>query len=270
MRTLNVGLTPEQIAKRGNRIGGSDATIIMSGDDMKIHRLWQEKTGKIERENLDGVLPVVFGQFTEPLNLYWFEQQTGREVTDDGKELADASAPWRTCTLDGLTDGGATVFEAKCVNAFSKEDEVLQKYWPQLSHNMAVCGLENAVLSVFIGTMKWIYRDVVADPFYADLLMEAEAAFWQAMQADVPPKALPTIAAPIPQSEWRTVDLAGSNEWSSFANDWLDNKSAAAKFKKAGDGLKKLVEADVGMVTGPHVQAKRTKAGAIKFSEVTS
>lgn len=267
MRIINIGLTDEQKAKRRDSIGGSDANIIMSGDDAKIYRLWQDKTGKTEPENLAGVLPVIMGQFTEPLNIYWFERQTQRLVTDEGKEITDVAAPWRTCTLDGLTDRQTAVFEAKHVNAFSKEDEVLAKYQPQLHHNMAVCGLEQAVLSVFLGTIKYMHRDVDLDPFYAELLMESEEAFWQAVQADVPPVSLPEIAAPVAQSEWRTVDMQGNNEWASFAADWLENKVAKAKFEKADKGMKGLVEADVGEAAGHGVKVKRAKNNSLRISE---
>jgi hypothetical protein len=38
MRTLQLGLTPEQLAKRRHSLGGSDANTLMSGDNERIRR----------------------------------------------------------------------------------------------------------------------------------------------------------------------------------------------------------------------------------------
>jgi hypothetical protein len=40
--------------------------------------------------------------------------------------------------------GTGTVFEAKHTSAFAKSDEVLERYMPQLQHNMAVTGYQQA------------------------------------------------------------------------------------------------------------------------------
>jgi predicted phage-related endonuclease len=73
MAVLGVGLTPEQLERRKAGIGGSDACILLSGDQERILQLWKEKRGEAEHEDLSDVLAVQMGQWTEPLNLYWFE-----------------------------------------------------------------------------------------------------------------------------------------------------------------------------------------------------
>ena len=52
-------------------IGGSDARIIMSPDEAALIRLWKEKRGEIEPEDLRGNLIVQLGVATEALNLTW-------------------------------------------------------------------------------------------------------------------------------------------------------------------------------------------------------
>jgi predicted phage-related endonuclease len=63
-------------------IGGSDARIIMSPDEAALIRLWREKLGKAQSEDLSGNLLVQLGVATEALNQTWYERNTGRVVTD--------------------------------------------------------------------------------------------------------------------------------------------------------------------------------------------
>src|SRR5690348_3856945 len=63
-------------------IGGSDARIIMGGDEKALIRLWREKRGEIEPEDLTGNLVVQLGLATEELNRRWYQANTGQLVTD--------------------------------------------------------------------------------------------------------------------------------------------------------------------------------------------
>ncbi|MFZ1151542.1 MAG: endonuclease, partial [Xanthobacteraceae bacterium] len=49
-------------------IGGSDARIITGDDEAALMRLWQEKRGEVEPEDLSGNLVVQLGVATEDLN----------------------------------------------------------------------------------------------------------------------------------------------------------------------------------------------------------
>ena len=65
------------IANRRAFIGGSDARIIMGEDENALLRLWREKRGEAEPEDLSGNLIVQLGVVTEALNRQWFERNTG-------------------------------------------------------------------------------------------------------------------------------------------------------------------------------------------------
>src|SRR5262249_56214194 len=69
-------------ATRRSFIGGSDARIIMGGDEVALVRLWREKRGEAEPEDLAGNLIVQLGRATEELNRFWYERNTGRQVRD--------------------------------------------------------------------------------------------------------------------------------------------------------------------------------------------
>ena len=63
-------------------IGGSDARIIMGDDEGALFRLWREKRGEVEPEDLSANLIVQLGAVTEHLNRHWYERNTGQVVTE--------------------------------------------------------------------------------------------------------------------------------------------------------------------------------------------
>ncbi len=50
----------------------------MGGDEAALLRLWREKRGEAEPEDLSGNLIVQLGFATEPLNRQWYERATGQ------------------------------------------------------------------------------------------------------------------------------------------------------------------------------------------------
>jgi hypothetical protein len=58
-------------------IGGSDARIIMATNDAALVRLWPEKRGEPEPEDLSGNLIGQLGLVTEDLNQHWYASITG-------------------------------------------------------------------------------------------------------------------------------------------------------------------------------------------------
>src|SRR5437879_2217212 len=98
---------------RRSFIGGSDARVIMGGDEGALVRLWREKRGEAEPEDLSGNLIVQLGAATEDLNRSWYERNTGRRVGDIQRRVKHSAIPWMAATLDGIVEGIEAVFEAK-------------------------------------------------------------------------------------------------------------------------------------------------------------
>ena len=107
-----VSLNSVNNGTRRHFIGGSDARIIMGDDEAALLRLWREKRGEVEPEDLSGNLIVQLGVATEKLNRRWYEANTGQVVTDVQKWVRHPTLRWMAATLDGRVEGGA-VFEAK-------------------------------------------------------------------------------------------------------------------------------------------------------------
>src|SRR6266403_1164749 len=83
-------------------IGGSDARIIRGDDEGALLRLWREKRGEIEREDVSGNLIVQLGSATEELNRHWYERNTGQVVTEVQRQVFHPVKRWMAATLDGM------------------------------------------------------------------------------------------------------------------------------------------------------------------------
>src|SRR6516225_7550801 len=126
-------------SQRRRFIGGSDARIIMGNNQDALLRLWQEKRGEVEPENLSGNLLVQLGLATEDLNRRWYAANTGQILTDVERQVWHPTLRWMAATLDGLVEGSGAVFEAKFMFPWSfAEESAAEKYMPQLQHNMWV------------------------------------------------------------------------------------------------------------------------------------
>ena len=138
-------------------IGGSDARIIMGDDEAALLRLWREKRGEVEPEDLSGNLIVQLGVVTEPLNRHWFERNTGQVLTDVQRRVQHPVVRWMAATLDGMVEATGAVFEAKFMLPWSfSEEGAAEKYMPQLQHNMWVTNAKLSVLSIITGGGKWV------------------------------------------------------------------------------------------------------------------
>src|SRR5215210_4377960 len=141
-----------QIEKSVDRrafIGGSDARIIMGEDEPNLLRLWREKRGEVEPEDLSGNLIVQLGTVTEQLNRQWYERNTGRIVKGMQRRVFHPVKRWMAATLDGVVEGTGAVFEAKFMLPWTfSEEGAAEKHMAQLQHNMFVTASRTSFLSI--------------------------------------------------------------------------------------------------------------------------
>ena len=98
---MTIGAMRPSTNERRYFIGGSDARIIMGNDEAALIRLWQEKRGEIEPEDLSRNLAVQLGLVTEELNRRWYEANTGEVITDVQKHVRHPTVRWLAATPDG-------------------------------------------------------------------------------------------------------------------------------------------------------------------------
>jgi predicted phage-related endonuclease len=262
-------LSTSQWAQRRLLIGGSDARIIMGNDDAALVRLWQEKRGELEPEDLSANLIVQLGLVTEELNRRWYEANTGHSIKDVQRRARHPILKWMTATLDGVVEKTGAVYESKFMLPWSfSEEGAVEKHMAQLQHNMWVIQAKSAVLSVITGGGKWVEITVQADVLYQHVLLVAEKKFRQCVETGERPS-LVGVEAPRPRIEaLRIVDMSASNSWAEFAGLYCRTRGAFVEHERAKAELKQLMPEDAKEAFGHGVRAKRSKAGAISFDPI--
>jgi predicted phage-related endonuclease len=256
-------------ADRRSFIGGSDARIIMGADEAALIRLWQEKRGEAEAEDLSGNLIVQLGSVTEDLNRHWYERNTGQAIKDVQRRVRHPVNRWMGATLDGMVEGTGAVFEAKFMLPWSfSEEGAAEKHMAQVQHNMWVVNSKASVLSIITGGGKWVEIALAADPLYQHLLLTAERKFWRCVETGDPPR-LFGVDPPRPRiAAVRIVDMSTSNSWAEFAGVFRNTRQAFLDHEKAKAELKGLMPEDAKEAFGHGIRAKRSKSGAVSFDLV--
>ena len=247
-------------------IGGSDARIIMGGDEAALAHLWREKRGEVEPKDLSGNLIVQLGTATEELNRSWYERNTGRRVSDVQRHIKHSAIAWMAATLDGIVEGTEAVFEAKFMLPwYFSEEAAAEKYTAQLQHNMWVTHLRTSVLSIITGGGKWVEITVPMDPLYLSFLVSAEKKFWRCVQSGEPPHLINAEPPRARIEAVRIVDMSASNSWAEFAGVFRGTRQAFLDHEKSKAELKGLMPEDAKEAIGHGVRPKRSKSGAVSF-----
>lgn len=251
---------------RRHFIGGSDARIIMGHDEAALIRLWREKRGETDPEDLSGNLIVQLGTVTEALNRAWYERNSGKRVRDVQRRVKHSMLPWMAATLDGIVDGPEAVFESKFMLPWSfSEEAAAEKYMPQLQHNMWVTHLKTAVLSIITGGGKWVEITVPMDPLYLSVLVSAEKKFWRCVQSGEVPHLINAEPPRARIQAIRIVDMTSSNSWAELAALFRNTRAAFVDHERVKSELKALMPEDAKEAIGHGVRGRRSKSGAVSF-----
>ena len=256
---------------RCSYIGGSDARTVMGHDETALLRLWQEKRGEVDPQDLSRNLAAQLGLATEDLNRRWFERESGRRVENVQKFLRHPQLDWMGATLDGMVREEPALFEAKFALPWSfTEKSAAAKHMPQLQHNMLVVGARKAYLSIVTGGGQWVSIEVEADPVYQTVLLQIERIFWRCVKTGETPSVFgvepPLAKLPVV----RVVDMAASNAWAECAAIFARTRIAHAEHESAKAELKLLVPDDAKSAFGHGVRAKRSKSGAISIELIVN
>ena len=171
---------PQWLDERKKYITGTSAYRAVLGERWKV---WAEKTGLLEPENLDHVERVTCGRFLEPAIRALYENETGRRVSDWGTMYASRRWPHAACTIDGLTevDGVLRLVEIKNIDAWCRKyydpdwrqwrHPHAAKKLVQVQHSMAVLGLDSADLVALFGGNTFRVYTIERHDAYIDWLM---------------------------------------------------------------------------------------------------
>ncbi|GAA0005228.1 YqaJ viral recombinase family protein [Bradyrhizobium elkanii] len=264
-RTRHLGMSDEARAARMTSLGGSDARIIMSGDQMAIERLWREKRGEQEQEDMSEILLVQMGNTTEQLNADWFEFQMNLAVTNEQDKVFYKDWDKAHATLDGLVrkaDDAPVIamveFKFMMPFGFDKQ-KAYDKYYAQCQHNMMVMDLPLSYLSIITGAAQHVVMEVEADIFYQAKMLQAEQDFWDCVQTGRTP-GTPTISVPLLEKV-RIADMNGDNEWCDLAQKMVETKTAVDEHEKAKKDIKKKMPQDAKIASGKGVTISYSSDG---------
>ena len=225
----------EWLSLRKGYIGGSDAGAVVGLNPYKsAYSLWAEKTGKTPE--FEGNTTTRVGSYLEELVAQMFAEETGKSVRRKNRILVNEEYPWACADVDRMVVGEKAFLEIKTTNspvAMKKfrNGEYPEAWYCQMTHYLAVTGLEKAYLAVLIECRDFKIFELERDQEEIDALMNAEKDFWELVKADTPPTAdgmastSEALTALYPQSNEETIDLFG------YENDLAQYMAISAQIK---------------------------------------
>ena len=198
-------------------IGGSDSGSVVGFNPYKsAYTLWAEKTKKVPE--FEGNLVTEVGSYLEPFVAELFERETGKKVRRKNRMLVNTDYPWAFADVDRLVVGEKALLEIKTTNSLPvmrkfRNGEYPESWYCQITHYLAVSGLEKAYLAVLIGCKEFKLFEIERDEEEIEALMKAEEQFWNNVKTNTPPavdgtdSTSKTISTIYPDSNGDTVSL---------------------------------------------------------------
>lgn len=192
-------ITDEQRAERRKSIGGSDAAAAVNLSPWSSpYRLWLDKTGQQEREDLSDNNFIHFGNVLEDVVANEFTRRTGLRVARVNQQLVHPEHAWMTANIDrrvvAAPNGKREGLECKTASIWQqkewgeKEDQIPIQYLIQVMHYLAVTGWDAWHVAVLIaGNDFRTFRIERDEDMIADLIMR-EREFWDFVIRRVPPE----------------------------------------------------------------------------------
>ena len=198
-------------------IGGSEAGSVIGLNPYKgAYTLWAEKTGKIPE--FEGNLTTEVGNYLEEFVAQLFTRETGKNVRRKNRILVNDKYPFAFADVDRMVVGEKALLEIKTTNSFPVIKKIRNKEYPeqwyaQMTHYLAVSGLEKAYLAVLIECRDFKIFELDRDEAEISALMGEEEKFWSMVQTNTPPPAdglkstSDTLSALYPESNTDNVNL---------------------------------------------------------------
>lgn len=213
----------EWLELRKGFIGGSDAGAVMGMNPYSSpFAVWAEKTGKVE--GFAGNLTTKVGAYLEDLVAQLFTEETGKKVRRKNRVLINTDYPFACADVDRLVVGEKALLEIKTTNSFPSMKKIRGGEYPemwycQMVHYLAVTGLEKAYLAVLINCRDLRIFELERDEDEIAALMNAERAFCECVEAEIPPEGIDGSEATtealgnmFPESNGETVSLFNASK----------------------------------------------------------
>lgn len=177
-------------------IGGSEIAAVMGLSRWTTPlKLWAEKTGKVEREDISGKEFVELGTELEEFVARRFTKLTGIAVRRDRKAYTHPKYPYLVGHIDRNVTGTDAVLECKTASAYKlKEwegDDIPIEYVLQLNWYLGLTQSKVGHIAVLIGGQKFRYKQIEYDAELFEKQVAAAVNFVEYHCAeDIPPMAV--------------------------------------------------------------------------------
>jgi putative phage-type endonuclease len=192
----------EWLAYRNTGLGASEIGGIM-GLPGVAHRssplkVFLEKSGALEPEDLSDVEAIEWGHIMEPVIAAQYAAKTGRHI-ERGRRgrfqvLRSVEHPWALCSLDFWTaendNSPRRPLEIKNVSSFMAEDWLNgppDYYYCQLQQQCLVTGASKATSALCLGGNRLLWCDVPRDEEMIRKIIYHGSRFWQRLLDRDPP-----------------------------------------------------------------------------------
>lgn len=190
-------LTTEQLAARKNFVMGSDAAVICGISPYKSRvKLWLEKTGRAEEEDISNANHIKYGNYMEDGVAAWFQDESGIELEPKHKRMiVHPDIPWMGGNLDFNIKGQNAILECKTAlkdDGWGNNKNIIPPhYLMQVAHYCAVGQYDKAYIAVvFSMTREMRWYEYSRNLKLEEQIIEQERNFWvNHVLADVPPAA---------------------------------------------------------------------------------
>ncbi len=200
------------VKERRKYIGGSDIAVVMGMSRWKTPlKLWLEKTGQAEPDDLSQVEAVQLGTELEEFVAQKFARETGRQVRRQSKMYVHKDYPYMAAHIDRLITGTDELLECKTCGAYKEDEwaevvEVVEKdgkkeevvtaktpieYVLQVTWYLGITGKKVGHIAVLIGGQKFKKRKILFDEELFNVMVEAAKDFWESVQTKNPPAVTP-------------------------------------------------------------------------------
>lgn len=246
----------EWIEMRRKFIGASDAPIIVEAATWTTrYQLWLNKLGLFEVEENEAMRR---GKRFEPMIRAKYEAFA--LDTFEPAVIINPRVPFMMASLDGLSSCKTKAVEIKYASEddheLAKNKDIPRKYFPQLQHQMACCGLSQIDYCSYSEKEDEIAVVTVArDEEYIEWLIGEESKFWDLVQNLQEPE--------LCNRDYRERD----QRWQEVAMELHTCKEYAKKAKELEKELKELSDG-VSSRSGPYRYKVSSIPGRIDYSAI--
>jgi putative phage-type endonuclease len=233
--------TPEWQELRKNKIGASDAPIIMGVSPWStMFQLWQEKLGL--RKGIPCNRAMQLGKIQEEKARIEFQEITGIIVRP--KVVQHPDYEFMISSLDGIDCACENIVEIKCSgkedHKLALEGKVSEKYYPQLQHQLSCTSLQKIYyFSRYFGDdnyfgerdNKVVFTQAV-DNSYIKNMIDEEIKFWDCVESLDAPKLVD-----------KDYIQRNDREWTDLSASWIECNKQLDLYKQEEERLREgLIE----------------------------